>query len=283
MRSLALVGSRQVLMVLVVAGGCARQEPGNLADRVARMDGVFESSRDAAGDAIEQAEDAATDRQLTDAAPPADGGADARAPLDGGLADALPPVASETCQDPVHILGPGDRATGVQQCSDGSWERFASVACDTRLGPAWWPCPGIADPESSCSEDSECNSFVNGRCAASSLWVGCSCTYRCATDVDCGPSRACLCRGVATSLGLQSPDTDASVCVSTACRVGADCESGSCGVGLISGGCSEYGIMGCRQADDTCASNADCPGEQCDNHLGESSWRCDPLPECDIP
>ena len=80
----------------------------------------------------------------------------------------------------------------------------------------------------------------------------------CLTDSDCGASNVCSCDGATTGYAHANIGN---VCVTSNCRVDADCGSGGYCIASVDPSSGPfYGIYGyfCRPPGDTCSTDADC-------------------------
>jgi hypothetical protein len=182
-----------------------------------------------------------------------------------------------TPQDPVDPSDPSDPGipqisskTGWVVESNGNVHRASLATCNPMIDmPA---CVGD-EKYLDCKTDADCKEHPHGRCVTGLGQVGryCGCHYSCASDSDCGPEEACVCKEVGR-LGVPH-----SVCARAACRVDADCESKQCGLSTYNNGCSTSVSLACRTKDDACKSDGDCgPAGQCAvvRPGTNASWQC---------
>ena len=135
-----------------------------------------------------------------------------------------------------------------------------------------------------CTQDADCKSGQNGRCAPSSPNDSLcdACSYdECFADADCSGAGPCDCRSSAVA--------GANVCSAGNCRVDADCGSGGycspsrprCGYPGV-----ETATIGyfCRTSKDTCVEDDDCKkpnvSQQCRYDGAAGLWRCIDNPGC---
>ncbi|MBK6922864.1 MAG: ferritin-like domain-containing protein [Deltaproteobacteria bacterium] len=173
----------------------------------------------------------------------------------------LPP----TCDNPVPYMqdGPdGPVPSGVVGC-DGGWaHRESAVQCqypETLTGS----CSLGGDTDSAgnatqCSSDDECTESPHGYCNTEFFDGGCSCSYGCESDADCGEDQACICAG------------NQSQCVPAYCHTDADCGDYLC----------QYygGVLACQGAFDTCRDGSTCAGDcpACGYSPTDCAWACQP-------
>ncbi|WP_437599742.1 ferritin-like domain-containing protein [Sorangium sp. So ce590] len=185
----------------------------------------------------------------------------------GGDAGALDELAAPAPRTP--------RAAGWVQEPDGTVHRASRVRCDATI--AQRACSG-AERTFQCKTDADCREGPRGKCVSAFGQIGayCGCEYACESDVECGASEVCVCKGTGA---LRE---EHSVCAKAQCAVDADCPDSTCGLSAYFNGCWEQVTLACRTKDDTCRSDADCasdtiPGAACvaPDIDGESArWQC---------
>lgn len=168
--------------------------------------------------------------------------------------------------------GPSDLDAGRRVPKD---HRPEGVACLSTRGafmdmqPPNNAClPSFAFP-GNCTRDADCTAGTNGRCTPRLGPAGCGCSYdTCTSDGDCSAATSCICRA--------TPDSyEANFCVSSNCRVDADCGSN----GYCSPSCGGSGGIYCRTAADTCVDDSECPLDTTCNFDSERrSWTCSSCP-----
>ncbi|RLB47160.1 MAG: hypothetical protein DRJ42_26045 [Deltaproteobacteria bacterium] len=145
-------------------------------------------------------------------------------------------------------------------------DRVTPIACSS-CRPTW------ADPGGSgdCSAHSDCTAGDNGRCVFG--MIGAFCSYdECFEDGDCDSNEVCSCDGAVIGGGNR--------CVSSNCKVGADCSSGRCSptYGCLAGGPPQGWY--CRTAGDTCTADSECTmdgglgGGRCAYDASAGHWAC---------
>ncbi len=146
---------------------------------------------------------------------------------------------------------PPSNVSGWVEDKDGTVHRAAVTRCDAKIDRP--VCKGT-ESHLSCKTDADCNAHPHGKCVTGIGQVGsyCGCLYSCATDSDCGPDRACVCKGTG-NLG-----STFSVCADAECHTDSDCAEGECGLSVFHDGCSEDVALVCRSRKDACHTNADC-------------------------
>jgi hypothetical protein len=169
------------------------------------------------------------------------------------------------CVDRAPVLLESGAPSGFEKCADGAIDRVSSAAfVPVNTGPV---CT-IDEPNSGCSKDADCTDGPHGRCNQYVSLVGryCGCEYACATDEDCATGTVCV--PPELSDGASRPR-----CVAAACKGGADCPSGECGLADSFNGCYQVTELRCRDAAiDACRGDGDCA------HLG-TGYTCDNLQE----
>ncbi|MCA9490981.1 MAG: ferritin-like domain-containing protein [Myxococcales bacterium] len=174
------------------------------------------------------------------------------------------------CVNPQPINDSRGQWSGLVRCADGAVNRAAQRSCD----PSPPPWPACSQGFGTCTVDADCTAGPNGRCL--DTYLGCGCTYSCATDGDCGANEICLCGGAMTNV------TDSwSHCVPANCATDADCGSQECGVAVQTDGfgCPQYALVGCRTPGDACREDGDCSlGDQCTIRPIAFDWRCRTIP-----
>ncbi len=134
---------------------------------------------------------------------------------------------------------------------NGNVRRASPVTCDAAIDqPA---CRGD-EGHKQCSSDADCKDGPHGKCVSGSGQIGtyCGCEYACASDDECKPDQACVCK--------EHTGEGHSVCAQAGCKADADCAGGQCGVSSFNNGCFTSVSLTCRSPADTCASDADCNG-----------------------
>jgi hypothetical protein len=155
--------------------------------------------------------------------------------------------------------GEGEIPTGVEQCPDSSWHRYAAVPCtDSTLDAE--ECTG-ADACDECPPDQICIEVG---------WLGCACITPCASDADCEHDRACLCHQAGTTI---------THCAPADCRTDDDCGGFECGVSRD--GCHIANRLSCRTEADVCHGDAQCDGHFCSYVEDVSRWECIEPADCE--
>ncbi|WP_437676157.1 ferritin-like domain-containing protein [Sorangium sp. So ce131] len=167
------------------------------------------------------------------------------------------------------------RRTGWVTEADGSVHRATASRCDaTNDQPS---CRGNEKMQL-CKSDADCKEGPHGKCVTAVGQIGtyCGCEYSCESDVDCGASSACVCKGTGALRETHS------VCAQARCTTDDDCLASTCGLSAYHNGCGEQVMLACRTAEDTCRSDADC-GRQGDTGLAcvvidaegaDARWQC---------
>ena len=182
------------------------------------------------------------------------------ASLRAAMATALGiPVAFLGCEGSTTVVceSPQEGPGGFVTCANGLVTRPTAVACESEL-PRPEVCEG--DPEfDQCQTDADCTEYPHGACGLPSggfggdQFPGCSCSYGCVTDDDCGDGAICAC---ASPVGQ---------CVSADCRTDADCDAGQLCARWDSLDECGGGGFACTTGDDECLSHDDCEGgRSCD-------------------
>lgn len=182
-----------------------------------------------------------------------------------------PTVTAAQCAGAVPLPQANGADSGFAQCPDGTIFRDHAAVCDTTVSA----CAGD-EVNVLCKSDAECTDYPNGKCAhfEGSDFGGetsyCGCAYPCTSDSDCQPGTACVCAGVVPS------NQPWPTCSTAACRTGADCASGECGISSYEDGCGYDVEMACRAPDDACRVDGDCgEGYQCVTPYGSGEWTCE--------
>ena len=126
-----------------------------------------------------------------------------------------------------------DTTTGELSCGDPLPQVVGGC-----VQPVW-----LLNYEGNCNGLVECADGSINRMAAAPAIINNS--NLCTTDADCGEDQACL-------VEIGSEDWMDAQCVPASCNTGVDCASGECGVGVHFDGCSLWGALACRTADDDC-------------------------------
>lgn len=185
------------------------------------------------------------------------------------------PVAFLGCDGATTVVceSPEEGASGFVTCANGLVTRPAAVTCESDL-PRDQVCQG--DPEfDQCQTDADCTEFPNGACGVASgdpfgdPFPGCSCSYGCVTDDDCGDGAICAC---ASPVGQ---------CINAECRTDAECDDGQLCAGWDSLDECGGGGFACTTGDDECLSHSDCSdGQSCEYQAGKRS--CVQIEPCAI-
>jgi hypothetical protein len=174
--------------------------------------------------------------------------------LDGGL----------RCDGGIDVMQPspdgeGEVPSGIEQCPDLSWHRYAAV-----------PCSNSSLDDEPCVGDACGGGCPPGQLCADNSWQECACITPCANDADCAPGEACLCHMLGNWITR---------CVPADCRTDADCSGFDCGVSRD--GCHDANRLSCRTDADVCHGDAQCDGHYCSYIEDASRWECIELWECD--
>jgi hypothetical protein len=170
------------------------------------------------------------------------------------------PQPMDGCVNPMPIMqGPDlDQPTGFVRCDGGVVHREQQIACI--YTPNDTPCGVEGDPLNECSSDLDCTAAPNGSCNVEGMDGGCTCTYGCSTDEECGAGNVCLCEG--------GPGT----CVPASCVTDADCDGYRCVYDWAEG-------FACQTPFDECRFDTDCMGADCPNcapNATACAWTCQP-------
>lgn len=178
------------------------------------------------------------------------------------------------CENPRPLPSELVGDAGFVLCADGRMLREAAI-WDLPGNPAETCNPEFVNPGfSQCMSDSECTARPYGSCNMDYEDLrgeGCTCQYRCMSDLDCRIGQVCAARQ-ATNIGQKR-------CVQASnCRTNADCASGQCEVSYdISRSLGGDTKLGCRTEQDQCVTGADCPMSPCRACVldsGAGIWRC---------
>lgn len=164
------------------------------------------------------------------------------------------------CKDPDPILGELLGGSGYVRCADGRILR-AQALWDLPGNPGEACEPSMFISEfSQCKSDADCTDRPFGSCNIdyrNFRGEGCSCQYRCMSDLDCRIGYVCM----AKDAGGESQ----TMCVrATNCRTNDDCPSGQCELSYDSSNSFGGGYtLGCRSERDECHGPEDCPDTPC--------------------
>ncbi|HWB74460.1 MAG TPA: hypothetical protein VG755_05885, partial [Nannocystaceae bacterium] len=171
------------------------------------------------------------------------------------------PAPTDTCANPQPILQGGADAmvpTGFVLCDGGFVHREQKLDCIYVADDT--PCGVEGDPLNECASDLDCTASPNGYCNVEGMDGGCTCSYGCITDEDCGAGSICYCRNTFTE------------CVPATCITDADCGGYDCVYDSAQG-------FACRTPFDECVSDSDCLGADCPDCAPDANacaWTCQP-------
>lgn len=171
------------------------------------------------------------------------------------------PAPADGCVNPQPILQMGADGmvpTGFVLCDGGSVHREQKIDCIYVANET--PCGVEGDPLNECASDLDCTASANGYCNVEGMDGGCTCSYGCTTDEECGAGNVCYCRGSFTE------------CVPATCTTDADCGDYQCVYDSAHG-------FACHTPFDECRSDSDCPGADCPDCAPNASacaWTCQP-------
>jgi hypothetical protein len=176
------------------------------------------------------------------------------------------------CQEPQP---PGTSKPPVVTQRVPAVHRSTATPCDS-IRPTTEPTnipDGGAGGWIECRSNAECTQGVNGRCNGNGH-DGWHCTYdQCTDDSQCKGGGVCQCEG-----GFRA---DNNVCLTSSCRVDADCGPGRyCSPSL--GDCGSYGgVAGyfCHEPADECVDDSDCASSgsikgTCRYNQTVGHWKC---------
>ena len=176
------------------------------------------------------------------------------------------------CVDPAPVLLANGGPSGFVKCADGAINRVASATFEpVNTGEA---CHGD-EGGGVCLTDSDCTAGPHGRCIHYPPYDGlayCNCEYACATEADCEAGMVCLPPELSDRATYPR-------CVTAACKGGADCASGECGLADWFDGCGSVTELLCRDSNqDACHGDGHCavlwPGSTCDIEQPDGAFVC---------
>jgi hypothetical protein len=145
--------------------------------------------------------------------------------------------------------------------------RPTAAACPRLAAPTSTVCALASfNPQGDCTDASDCQAGIDGRCVGSLPSGRCSCTYdACFSDGECPGGEVCACSG----------SFSGNACVASACYVDADCgASGFCAPEIDHCTSAVLGYF-CRTAKDTCTDDSDCgTGSRCERSPDAGIWAC---------